>query len=128
MNRAIIGIGSNVEPRRHVPRALEALAAEFHLVGQTAPVLTQAVGPAPGADFLNCAVLIETDLDRQGLDLGLKELETRLGRVRTADKFAPRTIDLDLVVWNGQVVHPDVEHRDFLRREVEELMGKQNAK
>ena len=50
------------------------------------------------------------------LQARLKEVENKLGRVRTEDKFAERTMDLDVVVWNGRVVDEDFFERDFLRQ------------
>lgn len=121
MNQAIIGIGSNIEPKRHVAQALEAIAACFRVLGQSPLVHTHPVGRLGQPDFLNGAIRVETALDRDHLKAWLGELENRLGRVRTADKFAPRIIDLDIVVWNGQVVDPDVYDRNFLRQAVREL-------
>ncbi len=55
------------------------------------------------------AVLITTSLTAKNLkDTVLRPLEASLGRVRSADKNAPRTIDLDIVLFDGQVVDPDL--------------------
>ena len=73
----------------------------------------------PGTpDFLNAAVLVETTLDQKTLAGLLRRLESDLGRTRTADRYAPRTIDLDIVVWDGRVIDPDVHQRPYLRRQV----------
>jgi len=52
----------------------------------------------------------------------LREIESGLGRVRTANKNGPRTIDLDILVWNGEVVDADVYERGFLRDSIIELL------
>jgi 2-amino-4-hydroxy-6-hydroxymethyldihydropteridine diphosphokinase len=62
-------------------------------------------------------------LDRPAFEAYLKDLEARLGRVRTENKFGPRTIDIDVVVWNGEIVNEDYYTRDFVRNAVDELMG-----
>ena len=68
-------------------------------------------------------VRVETDLDPRDLKYGvLRRIETRLGRVRTPDRYAPRTLDLDLCLYGGLVIQkedltipdPDLLTRDFL--------------
>lgn len=121
MNRAIIAIGSNIEPHRHVEAAIAALAGSLRLLGRAATRVTKPIGFADQPDFVNTAVLIETALDAPALKDFLRSVEDRLGRVRTANKSAPRTIDLDIIVFNGLVTDADVHTRDFLRQAVLEL-------
>jgi 2-amino-4-hydroxy-6-hydroxymethyldihydropteridine diphosphokinase len=52
----------------------------------------------------------------------LKELESKLGRVNTDNRYGPRTIDLDILVWNGEVVDEEVYEREFLRKSIKELL------
>lgn len=124
MNRAVIGMGSNIDAARNVDAAITAIAQSHRLIAQSRLVQTKAIGPTPGADYLNGAVLIETALPREALIDSLKEIESQLGRHRTDDKYAPRTIDLDIVVWNDQVVDADVYERNFLREAVVEVLGR----
>ena len=64
---------------------------------------TQAVG-SPGPNFLNTAVKITTGLEMSALKLSvLRSVEQELGRVRTSDKNAPRTIDLDIIVFDDEI-------------------------
>jgi 2-amino-4-hydroxy-6-hydroxymethyldihydropteridine diphosphokinase len=63
-----------------------------------------AVGPTKGPDFLNAAALIETKLGPNDIRRQLRDIEATLGRIRTEDKFAPRTIDLDLCFLGDQRV------------------------
>jgi 2-amino-4-hydroxy-6-hydroxymethyldihydropteridine diphosphokinase len=49
-------------------------------------------------------------------------LESELGRVKTDNKHGPRSIDLDILVWNGEIVDGEVYEREFLRRSIEELL------
>ncbi len=122
MNRAVIGLGSNIEPEKHVELAVERIEARHRLLARSRFRWTKPIGIADQANFLNGAVLIETDLARDKLEAWLKGVEADLGRVRTGDKYGPRTLDLDLVVWNGQVVDEDVRQRDFLRSSVREVL------
>ena len=50
----------------------------------------------------------------------LKQVEDQLGRKRI-EKFGPRTIDLDIVVWNDKIVDADVYERDFLRNAIQQI-------
>ena len=49
-------------------------------------------------------------------------LESQLGRVRSADRYAPRPIDLDIIVWNDEIIDEDVHERDFLSRSIQEVL------
>jgi 2-amino-4-hydroxy-6-hydroxymethyldihydropteridine diphosphokinase len=80
------------------------------------------VGFKEQAPFLNGALLIETELDAAALKIRLREIETALGRVRAENKYGPRTIDLDILVWNGEVVDDDVYEREFLKSSIVELL------
>ncbi len=52
----------------------------------------------------------------------LKNLEKKLGRVKSENKDGPRTIDLDIIVWNGKVVDSEVYEREFLINSINELL------
>lgn len=108
INQVCLLLGSNIEPQRNLARAVALLGAVFPLRGVSKIWQTPAAG-SPGPDFLNQAVLLTTALDLETLKLFvLRPLEARLGRVRSGDKNAPRTIDIDIVVWNHQVVDANV--------------------
>ena len=61
-------------------------------------------------------------MELKGLKAALKNLENRMGRDRTRPKFGPREIDLDVILWNGQVVDEDYNTRDFLQALVKEVL------
>jgi GTP cyclohydrolase I len=121
-NKAIIAVGSNIEPKTHIERAREMIAAEHTLVAVSNLVRTTPQGLAEQADFLNGAFSIETGLDSERLEAYLKEVEATLGRVRTENKNGPRTIDLDITVFNGEIIDNDFYRYDFVRKAVTELM------
>jgi len=121
MNHAVISIGSNIQPQRHVQAALDMLASHLELLAHSAIVQTRPIDRPLQDDYLNTCALVATDMDRPALEHWLHDVEAALGRVRSADKFAPRTIDLDVIVWNGEIVDGDVHEREFLRAAVEEL-------
>jgi 2-amino-4-hydroxy-6-hydroxymethyldihydropteridine diphosphokinase len=64
-----------------------------------------AIASEPQPDYLNAAVLIETNLHPQVIREKLRQIESSLDRVRTADKYAPRTIDLDLCLYDDWVMN-----------------------
>ena len=65
---------------------------------------------------------METELEQQSLKKELKRIEDILGRDRSLPKFGPRTIDLDILIWNKKVVDEDYYEREFLRKGVEEII------
>lgn len=97
MSHFFISIGSNLEPEKNVPACLDLLKKEFNLTKISPVYETDPVGPAGERKFWNLAVEIETNLERGSLAAKLREIENRLGRKRGADRFAARTLDLDLL-------------------------------
>lgn len=122
MNSVIISAGSNINPAANLKQAAQILESELHVAGCAHTLTTKPVGFADQPDFINTAFLIQTDLELAPLAAYLKNVETRLGRVRTANKSGPRTIDLDIVVFNGKVIDNDVYERGFLQKLILELM------
>jgi 2-amino-4-hydroxy-6-hydroxymethyldihydropteridine diphosphokinase len=118
---AIIGIGSNIEPQRHVPRSIALLKKTFTVCKQTRPLTTKAIGAVEQADYINCAVSIVSHICLDETIKMCKTIEEKMGRVRTSDKFAARVIDLDVIVWDNTVIDDDVYTRDFLYRQLTEL-------
>ncbi|MFW6169760.1 MAG: 2-amino-4-hydroxy-6-hydroxymethyldihydropteridine diphosphokinase [Planctomycetota bacterium] len=121
MNRAVIGVGSNVNPERNIAQACTTLAQRHALLARSRIVETEPIGFSDQPKFWNTTLLLETDQQRDALREELHDIEREQGRVRAANKYGQRTIDLDIVVWNGQVVDEDVHERDFLRAGVREV-------
>lgn len=121
MNQAIIAVGSNIEPDKNIARVREILAKDFELVAETEFIETKPVGYTQQPDFLNGAVFIRTDLKLELLRQHLRKIEDTLGRHRGVLAFGPRTVDLDIVVWNGKLLDPDFYERDYLKKAVLEL-------
>jgi len=67
-----------------------------------------AIADEPQPDYLNAAVLIETALNPLAIRDKLRAIEADLGRIRTEDKFAPRTIDLDLCILGDRVLNHEL--------------------
>jgi len=121
MNECIIGIGSNIDANKNIPEMMKLLGADVQIVQVSQMIQTKPIGLIDQADYTNGAVRIRTEMNLETLTLYLKELEDRMGRDRNQQKFGPRNIDLDLLIWNNCVVDDDYYTRDFLRTSAEEL-------
>jgi len=101
-------LGSNIQPEHFLPLAVSKLRNTLTVLEVSKVWETQAVG-TDGPSFLNAAIRAHTSLDPQSLKREvLRPLETSLGRIRTDDKYAPRTIDIDLVTWNSIPMDDDL--------------------
>jgi 2-amino-4-hydroxy-6-hydroxymethyldihydropteridine diphosphokinase len=123
VNLAYLALGSNLEPERHLPEAVWRLAQVGQIRAVSSVWETEPVGFADQPNFLNAALLLATPLGAQDLCTGIvPALEAALGRVRTQNKNGPRTIDIDLVLFNLAVLDlghrhvpdPDIATRPFL--------------
>ena len=101
---AFISIGSNIEPEKHIPLAIQQLHQIGELLKTSNVYQNPPVGRPEQNDFLNAAVLLETNLNVYTIRSRLREIEADLGRIRTEDKFAARTIDLDLCLLGDRVI------------------------
>lgn len=121
MHKATILLGSNIDAELNLTRAIQALEKECKIIATSKIWLTKAVG-STGPDFLNQAVFIQTELDYENFkDNILRSIEQKLGRVRTADKYADRTIDLDVIIFDNQVIDPAVWTQCFIASPVSDL-------
>lgn len=120
MNEAIIAIGANINPHENIARAKTIISENHQLLAESRFVETTPIGHIPQPNYINGAILIRTEMSQVELRNWLKRLEDRLGRVRL-EKYGPRTIDLDIVVWNGKIIDADVYERDFLRQALLEI-------
>ena len=122
MNRAVISAGSNIKPKENIEKAARWLGNEQKILAKTAPTKTKPEGFTDQPDFLNCAFYIETGLDEKELKKYLEDVERRLGRQKTENKNGPRSIDLDIIVFNGAIVSDDFYKYDFVKNAVLELL------
>jgi len=122
MNHIIIGLGSNINPDQNIQQAREALAEKYHVLAESCFKLTKSVGKIEQADFINGSVLIKTDLTIEQLKKELDAIEKTMGRDRSHDRQGPRTIDLDIVVWNDNIIDQDFYNRNYLKESVLELV------
>ena len=100
--RCWISIGSNLERERSVRGAIDALQAQFGDLVISPVYETAAVG-FQGDPFYNLVVGIESERSVREINRVLRAIEDAHGRVRGPVKFAPRTLDLDLLTWGDAV-------------------------
>jgi 2-amino-4-hydroxy-6-hydroxymethyldihydropteridine diphosphokinase len=122
--RAFIGLGSNLGDREaNLRQALESLAQapQTTVVRASSLYDTEPIGVEDQPHFLNAVAQLETQLTPRQLLWNLMLVERRLGRVRT-QRWGPRTIDLDLLLYEDVVMeeddlelpHPELAKRSFV--------------
>ncbi|HEX9744779.1 MAG TPA: 2-amino-4-hydroxy-6-hydroxymethyldihydropteridine diphosphokinase [bacterium] len=129
MPRIFIGVGSNIEPEANVKMSLR-------LVRQFAPIAaistfyeTSPIDRPEQENYFNGVVEIIFHGTPFELDLKLLDIEDELGRLRTADKYASRTIDLDILLFGREIIDdgnlripdPDILKRDFVLLPLNEI-------
>ncbi|MBZ0091750.1 MAG: 2-amino-4-hydroxy-6-hydroxymethyldihydropteridine diphosphokinase [Sulfuricellaceae bacterium] len=108
-NRAFIGLGSNLDdPRQQVLAAFRELDSlpGTHLAARSSLYRSAPMGFAEQPDFINAVAEIRTRLSPHDLLQALLGIEHRRGRVRSFSN-APRVLDLDVLLYDGQVMHED---------------------
>lgn len=108
---AYLSLGSNIEPAVNLPAAVRLLAQLTRVMAVSSVWESAPVGLTDQANFLNAAVVIETNLTASALKHEvLESIERQLGRVRQADKNAPRPIDLDIMLFNEDILQVGQRH------------------
>lgn len=102
---AFLGIGSNVQPERHVAIAIERLRNDFDEFRLSPVYRCRAVG-FDGADFINAVASVRTSLSPWALRDWLRALEDEHGRQRNVPKFSDRVLDVDILLF-GDLVQAD---------------------
>lgn len=101
-------LGSNLQPEKNLALGVDLLRRQVKIVRVSSVWETPAVG-SPGPDFLNLALLVTTVLDAKLFKAQvIRPLEMQLGRVRSADKNASRTIDIDIILFDNQLLDPNL--------------------
>ncbi|HEX9138419.1 MAG TPA: 2-amino-4-hydroxy-6-hydroxymethyldihydropteridine diphosphokinase [Steroidobacteraceae bacterium] len=120
-----IGLGSNLEePPRQIRRALQALGTvpDTQVLRYSRLFRSRPLGPVVQADFCNAVAALQTRLDAVALHAALRALELSLGRDPAGERWGPRLIDLDLLVYADlridlpqlTVPHPGIAVRNFV--------------
>ena len=127
---AYVAVGSNIDPKDNIQRAMAALAERSRLTGVSTFYHTPALDRPDLPSYINGVVRVATPLSARELkDDILRVVEDELGRERVDDRHAPRTIDLDLILHGDRVYHeeglhlpdPDIRERSFVAAPLLEL-------
>ena len=121
---AYVGLGANVgDPRRQLAEALKRLhaAEEVEVTRVSTFYRNPPLGPADQPWYVNAAARVRTRLGPEELLGLLQQVETAMGRVR-GERWGPRRLDLDLLLFNGEVIfapnlvvpHPEMHRRAFV--------------
>ena len=103
-HRACLLLGSNIRPEHYLPLAVELIQKHLTVLRASSVWESGAVG-SDGPNFLNVALLASTGLGVTQLKQQvLRPIEAQLGRVRTADKNAARSMDIDLILFDGELL------------------------
>lgn len=128
MTAVYVAAGSNVEPEKHLAAALRALAAAYGPLTLSPAYRNQAVGFS-GADFINLVVGFHTENTVMEVREQLQKIEAACDRPPDAPKWAPRTMDLDILLFGdlvsnepGLVVpRPDLVRRPYMLKPVADI-------
>ncbi|PKM04484.1 MAG: 2-amino-4-hydroxy-6-hydroxymethyldihydropteridine diphosphokinase [Gammaproteobacteria bacterium HGW-Gammaproteobacteria-6] len=109
-NRCYIGLGSNqADPASQLRRALQAMAAlpETRLAGCSRLYSSAPMGPQDQPSYVNAVAALDTDLAPHVLLDGLQQIELQQGRERKAERWGPRTLDLDILLYGNRQIHDE---------------------
>lgn len=116
MNTGIIVLGSNIDPQKNIHLARRLIAERFLVLSESSFRTTKPVGSMDQPDFINGSLFIQTEWELELFRSDLKAIEFRMGRRKNpSQNYGPRTIDIDIIVWNDQVVNMDFYERGFVR-------------
>jgi 2-amino-4-hydroxy-6-hydroxymethyldihydropteridine diphosphokinase len=123
MTVAFLSLGSNIEPEKSILEAVRLLSRRVKVLKASTVYLTEPLQGKLQPQYYNCVIKIETDIEPRKLKFDvLRDIEAELGRKRSKDKFASRTIDIDLILYGNLVVStkdlivpdPEIQERAFL--------------
>ncbi len=123
--RAYIGLGSNLaDPVRQVMNALDELRAipQSQLAVHSSLYRSPPLGPCDQPDYINAVAALDTLLEAKTLLHYLHDIEAAHGRIRVGERWGPRTLDLDLLLYGDEISsnaeltlpHPGAHQRAFV--------------
>jgi 2-amino-4-hydroxy-6-hydroxymethyldihydropteridine diphosphokinase len=132
MTQVFLSLGSNIEPLSHLRQAIAALRDRFGELVMSPVYESVAVG-FKGDNFLNLVVALDTDLPVGTLSVLLREIEASNGRRRDTEKFASRTLDIDILTYGDTVglvdgvalPRDEIERYSFVIKPLADIAGDQ---
>jgi len=119
----IVSVGSNIDAAKNISLSQDILDRETQLLATADTIETKPVGYTQQPNFLNSAYLIATELTYDEFNRYLKSIEDRLKRERGPIKSGPRTIDLDIIIWDGAVLTSDYDHHEYVSIPVNQILS-----
>jgi 2-amino-4-hydroxy-6-hydroxymethyldihydropteridine diphosphokinase len=104
--RIYLGLGSNIDRVRYIRTGVHTLQAMFGEL-TLSPVYESPAEGFAGDSFYNMVVGLDTTIDISKLSAQLKQIEADCGRVKSAEKFADRTLDIDILLYGDAILHDD---------------------
>jgi 2-amino-4-hydroxy-6-hydroxymethyldihydropteridine diphosphokinase len=121
-HRACLLVGSNIDPVVNTQKAIYLLSKNVKIISVSTTWETEAVG-SRGPNFLNTALICLTELSADQLkEQALKKIENKMGRIRNSDKNAPRTIDLDIVLYDDRLIDTNLWSHLYMALTISELL------
>lgn len=123
LHLALLSLGSNIDPEKNLAAAVRELARFGRVLKVSTVWESPPLGDPGGPNFLNAALSLETPLSAPELkETAISGIETLLGRVRGSDRNAPRTIDIDIMLFDRKrlrigrrsIPDPEVLERPFV--------------
>ncbi|MCL4274034.1 MAG: 2-amino-4-hydroxy-6-hydroxymethyldihydropteridine diphosphokinase [Anaerolineales bacterium] len=122
LHRAYLSLGSNIEAKVNLPKAVELLQGVGKIEAVSSVWESESVG-FDGPNFLNACVLFLTPLGSvEFKEQIIRPIEAELGRVRSDEKNAPRTIDIDIVLYDEKPLNTDFWEYAFVIVPLAELI------
>jgi len=125
-----LGLGSNIQPEKNMLEAIKLLSKQVRILNVSTVYLTEPLLRKDQPKYYNCVIKVETVIEPYKLKFDvLRAIEEELGRKRTEDKYAARTMDIDIMLYDemqisakGLVIpDPEILQRPFLAVPLSEL-------
>lgn len=121
MTEAVISLGSNFFADENLNRTKMLLKEHFTILTESSILFTQPHGKQYKNTFSNQAVKIQSSHTKIDTISIFKHIEKQLGRTPQSKSEGVIPIDIDLIIWNNEITHPDYFRFDFVKQTVDEI-------
>jgi 2-amino-4-hydroxy-6-hydroxymethyldihydropteridine diphosphokinase len=120
MNTAIVMIGTNTD-EENLSKAKERISDFYEILDQSSILQTKPIGKKYKTDFYNQAIKILSDDTAKETANHFKHIENEMGRSANTSQRGEVPIDIDLIMWNGEIKRSDYEKYSFVRQCTDEI-------
>ncbi|ABG42434.1 2-amino-4-hydroxy-6-hydroxymethyldihydropteridine pyrophosphokinase [Paraglaciecola sp. T6c] len=132
MSQVYVGLGSNLaQPQQQISQALRAieLLPASHISATSSLYISRPMGPQDQPSYVNAVVEVQTKMQAVEFLHCLQKIELEHGRVRKAERWGPRTLDLDILIFGTQIIdsveltvpHYGMKEREFVLYPLHEI-------